>query len=156
MALSNVATADLAAPLCRAAQTPEDCAVQYKCSSPPGGTDDVGSRLDARQCGIFHDFHHDWITMLKRALNDGRLPPGYYAPAEQIAGGLGADALTLDVAPREAPAAANGPAPQRPLTWALRWQSRRRRCASPRRPSSTPLRASAIAWSFATAAAITS
>jgi len=34
--------------------------------------------------GIFHDFHHDWITMLKRALNAGRLPSGYYALAEQI------------------------------------------------------------------------
>ena len=47
--------------------------------------------------GIFHDFHHDWITMLKRALNDGRLPPGFYALAEQIAGGLGPDVLTLDL-----------------------------------------------------------
>lgn len=48
--------------------------------------------------GIFHDFHHDWITMLKRALNSGRLPQGYYALAEQIAGGLGPDVLTLETA----------------------------------------------------------
>jgi hypothetical protein len=49
--------------------------------------------------GIFHDFHHDWITTLKRALNAGRLPPGYYALTEQIAGGLGPDVLTLDLTP---------------------------------------------------------
>lgn len=46
--------------------------------------------------GIFHDFHHDWITMLKRALNAGRLPPGYYALAEQVAGGLIPDVLALE------------------------------------------------------------
>src|SRR5579885_2801977 len=55
--------------------------------------------------GIFHDFHHDWITMLKRALNAGRLPPGYYALAEQIAGGLGPDVLTLDQNPSPPPRA---------------------------------------------------
>lgn len=45
--------------------------------------------------GIFHDFHHGWIEDLKRTLNQGLLPPGYYALAEQIAGGLGPDVLTL-------------------------------------------------------------
>jgi hypothetical protein len=29
--------------------------------------------------GIFHDFHHAWISTIKRALNDGLLPPDYYA-----------------------------------------------------------------------------
>src|SRR5947208_5975720 len=47
------------------------------------------------EAGIFHDFHHDWITEIKRALNRGLLPPDYYALAEQIAGGLGPDVLTL-------------------------------------------------------------
>jgi len=48
--------------------------------------------------GLYHDFHHDWITMLKRALNEDRLPAGYYAlVAEQIAGGP-PDLLTLDLA----------------------------------------------------------
>ena len=48
--------------------------------------------------------------MLKRALNDGRLPAGYYALAEQIAGGLGPDVLTLDVTPSSgADAGTNGP-----------------------------------------------
>lgn len=37
------------------------------------------------EAGIFYDFHHDWITTLKRSLNDGRLPAGFYALAEQIA-----------------------------------------------------------------------
>ena len=50
------------------------------------------TRVDA---GIFHDFHHTWITEIKRALNAGLLPPDYYALAEQIAGGLVPDVLTL-------------------------------------------------------------
>jgi hypothetical protein len=47
------------------------------------------------EAGIFHDFHHTWITEIKRALNRGLLPPDHYALAEQIAGGLGPDVLTL-------------------------------------------------------------
>ncbi len=50
------------------------------------------TRVDA---GIFHDFHHAWIEEIKRALNRGRLPEGYYALAEQFAGGFGPDVLTL-------------------------------------------------------------
>lgn len=53
--------------------------------------------------GIFHDFHHTWIAELKRTLNDGLLPSGYYALAEQIAGGFGPDVLAL-----EAPSNAGG------------------------------------------------
>jgi len=53
--------------------------------------------------GIFHDFHHEWISEIKRALNGGLLPPGYYAMAEQIAGGLGPDVLTLDMPPAPRP-----------------------------------------------------
>ena len=30
------------------------------------------------EAGIFHDFHSDWIQVLKRALNSGLLPPQYY------------------------------------------------------------------------------
>ncbi len=45
--------------------------------------------------GIFHAFHHDWITELARALNRGRLPPEYYALPEQFAAGFGPDVLTL-------------------------------------------------------------
>lgn len=50
------------------------------------------TRVDA---GIFLDFHHEWISTIKRALNAGLLPPDHYALAEQIAGGLGPDVLTL-------------------------------------------------------------
>jgi hypothetical protein len=52
------------------------------------------TRVDA---GIFHDFHHAWIEDLKRTLNRGLLPADHYALAEQIAGGLGPDVLTLQV-----------------------------------------------------------
>jgi hypothetical protein len=45
--------------------------------------------------GIFHHFHHSWIEEIQRALNRGLLPPEYYALAEQIAGGMGPDVLTL-------------------------------------------------------------
>lgn len=47
------------------------------------------------EAGIFHDFHHTWITAIKGALNRGLLPAEYYALAEQIAGGVGPDVLTL-------------------------------------------------------------
>lgn len=46
--------------------------------------------------GIFHDFHHTWIAEMKRALNGGILPNGYYALAEQIAGSFGPDVLALE------------------------------------------------------------
>jgi hypothetical protein len=50
------------------------------------------TRVDA---GIFHDFHHEWISTIRRALNDELLPPEYYALAEQQAAGFGPDVLTL-------------------------------------------------------------
>src|SRR5437764_10951167 len=50
------------------------------------------TRVDA---GIFHAFHHDWITDISRTLNRGVLPPAYYALPEQLAGGLGPDVITL-------------------------------------------------------------
>ncbi|MBW3596087.1 MAG: DUF4058 family protein [Planctomycetes bacterium] len=48
------------------------------------------------EAGIFDDFHHEWISTIKRALNAGLLPSPYYALAEQVAGGLGPDVLTLE------------------------------------------------------------
>jgi len=45
--------------------------------------------------GTWHAFHLSWISEIQEALNDGRLPPDYYAQAEQIAGPLGPDVLTL-------------------------------------------------------------
>jgi hypothetical protein len=50
------------------------------------------TRVDA---GIFHHFHHEWISEINRALNRGLLPPDYYAMAEQVAAGFGPDVLTL-------------------------------------------------------------
>lgn len=45
--------------------------------------------------GIFHAFHHDWITEIGRALNNGLLPEDYYALPEQQAAGFGPDVLAL-------------------------------------------------------------
>ncbi len=45
--------------------------------------------------GTFHAFHLTWIAEIQLALNSGILPPDYYAQAEQIAGPLGPDVLTL-------------------------------------------------------------
>jgi hypothetical protein len=49
-------------------------------------------RVDA---GIFHAFHHEWISELGRALNRGLLPSDMYALPEQVAAGFGPDVLTL-------------------------------------------------------------
>jgi hypothetical protein len=57
--------------------------------------------------GIFHHFHHGWIDEIARALNRGILPPDHYALAEQIAGGLGPDVLTLQRPANGAPAGAD-------------------------------------------------
>lgn len=50
------------------------------------------SRVEA---GIFHAFHQQWLVALSVALNDGLLPPDYYALPEQYAAGFGPDVLTL-------------------------------------------------------------
>jgi hypothetical protein len=62
------------------------------------------TRVDA---GIFHHFHLEWISAIQRALNSGILPAGYYALAEQIAGGPQPDVLALE---RIVPADGNGSA----------------------------------------------
>ncbi len=51
------------------------------------------------EAGVFHHFHHRWIAAITDALNDGLLPPEYYALAEQQAAGFGPDILTLQIAP---------------------------------------------------------
>jgi hypothetical protein len=53
----------------------------------------------------FHHFHQTWTTTLAAALNRGGLPPGYFALAEQHAGGPEPDVLTLELTP---PAAGSG------------------------------------------------
>jgi hypothetical protein len=62
------------------------------------------------EAGIFHDFHHEWISTLKRALNRGLLPDDFYALAEQVAGGLHPNVLTLERGrPIPSSAGTNGP-----------------------------------------------
>jgi hypothetical protein len=58
------------------------------------------SRVSA---GTFHAFHNSWISELQRALNGGALPPSYYALAEQAAGDVIPDVLTLQAADGTAP-----------------------------------------------------
>jgi Protein of unknown function (DUF4058) len=61
------------------------------------------TRVDAV---IFHDFHVAWIPEMRKVLNGGLLPEGYYALAEQHAGRAIADVLTLhasSVDPRQPP-----------------------------------------------------
>jgi hypothetical protein len=62
--------------------------------------------------GIFHDFYNNWIVDLKRALNGGILPDGYYALSEQHAGKYIADVLTLQTTPTSTE-------PPRPMTGGL-------------------------------------
>lgn len=45
--------------------------------------------------GTFHHFHSLWIADISRCLNEHFLPPGFYAMAEQHAGRLVPDILTL-------------------------------------------------------------
>ncbi len=49
--------------------------------------------------GPFHDFHCTWTPEIKNRLNEGLLPPAYYAQVEQVAGEMTADILTLHAAP---------------------------------------------------------
>lgn len=56
--------------------------------------------------GIFHHFHHSWIEEIARTLNAGVLPSDYYALAEQFAGNIGPDVLTLT-----GPGESNGSSP---------------------------------------------
>jgi hypothetical protein len=46
--------------------------------------------------GTFHDFHMAWIAELRKALNDGLLPDGFYAMSEQVGGDANVDVLTLE------------------------------------------------------------
>jgi hypothetical protein len=54
------------------------------------------TRVDA---GVFHDFHQGWTIALRNALNSGILPDGYFALAEQVAGGPVPDVITLHSPP---------------------------------------------------------
>jgi hypothetical protein len=45
--------------------------------------------------GTFHDFHVSWIGEIKKSLNAGLLPRGFYAQAEQVAGEIVPDVIAL-------------------------------------------------------------
>jgi hypothetical protein len=62
------------------------------------------SRVSA---GTFHHFHSLWVPEISNVLNDGLLPPDYYAMAEQIVGDMGPDVITLQSA---SPNGEGGPA----------------------------------------------
>lgn len=47
------------------------------------------------EAGIFHDFHQDWTIEIRRTLNQGVLPPGYYAMADQRVSGPEPDVIAL-------------------------------------------------------------
>jgi Protein of unknown function (DUF4058) len=49
--------------------------------------------------GTFHDFHCTWIPQIKNRLNEGLLPPEYYAQVEQVTGEIIPDVLTLRTGP---------------------------------------------------------
>jgi hypothetical protein len=54
------------------------------------------------EAGDFHDFHQCWVVAIRNALNDGLLPPGYMAMAEQVTGRPIPDVVTLQArVPRE-------------------------------------------------------
>ena len=50
----------------------------------------------------FHGFHMLWITALSNTLNQGLLPPGYYALPEHIVPPFAPDVLTLATGDRDA------------------------------------------------------
>lgn len=47
------------------------------------------------EAGIFHDFHHEWSSAIKHALNAGILPADFYALVEQKTGGPEPEVVTL-------------------------------------------------------------
>ena len=66
--------------------------------------------------GIFHAFHHRWISAISDDLNGGKLPPDYYALPEQVAAGFGPDVLTLQAQPPALAPVAGTAIPPRPRT----------------------------------------
>jgi hypothetical protein len=56
---------------------------------------------------LYHDFHTLWLTAIRRTLNDGRMPQGFYALAEQTTRTMGPDVIALE---RREPKATRAPA----------------------------------------------
>ncbi|HSQ56478.1 MAG TPA: DUF4058 domain-containing protein, partial [Gemmata sp.] len=55
--------------------------------------------------GTFHNFHYRWVAAVMDWLNDGHLPPGFFAMAEQIIGRPEPDVVTLQKAADSNPGA---------------------------------------------------
>jgi hypothetical protein len=49
------------------------------------------------ESGTFHDFHQDWTIEIRRTLNAGILPPGYFAMADQRVSGPEPDVVALQL-----------------------------------------------------------
>ena len=64
------------------------------------------TRVDA---GLFHAFHHFWITTLCDALNRGGLPGDYFAHPEQRIRGPIPDVLTLELSQESEEPSGPGP-----------------------------------------------
>ena len=60
------------------------------------------------EAGLFHAFHVKWISNLADALNEGALPPDYFAIPEQKSAGYAPDVLTLHLADGDKPAPTTG------------------------------------------------
>ena len=65
--------------------------------------------------GTWHDFHYAWIAEIRRSLNQGGLPDGYYANAERRTSGVEPDVLTLEEASHEI--MDDDPPPAGPRRW---------------------------------------
>ena len=73
--------------------------VECKCSLLPGEFTMPVHDWTLVEAGIFHDFHVAWLPEIRKVLNGGLLPEGFYALAEQHAGRTIADVLTLHASP---------------------------------------------------------
>jgi hypothetical protein len=60
------------------------------------------------EAGDFHHFHQTWVPLLAAALNNGGLPPGFMALADQVTGRPIPDVVTLEA--RKPQAATGGTA----------------------------------------------
>jgi hypothetical protein len=92
------------------------------------------------EAGVFHDFHHLWITSLRRVLNAGVLPPDYYAMADQVAGPGNPDVLALQRRPSPPPGSKSSTAAAVATADVARQVRFHARATSPRRTTWRPKR----------------
>lgn len=60
------------------------------------------------EAGIYHMFHGTWLVTIARALNNGVLPPTYYAMSEQVTATIAPDVVTLRLPSADPPPLAPG------------------------------------------------